>query len=256
MFRSDRHHDVAVTTLRSLTAAVLLILLGLLSLLALPATALPTARPGLPSPPTSTVWAWPLEPVPAVVHGFDPPAERWGAGHRGVDLLGSAAQPVMSIAAGEVTVAKPVAGRGVVVVSHGALRSTYEPVTASVHVGQHIDAGQVIGLLQTTRSHCLPAVCLHLGLRRGRVYLDPLSVLGPRPVRLKPLTLPGQPDDDHGGLAPPPDTPRPVAAPQSSAGGEPDPQPWAAPAAALGAGTAVGLALLVSSRLGRGHARG
>ena len=162
----------------------------------------------------------------------------------------------MSIAAGDVTVATPVAGRGVVVVSHGSLRSTYEPVTASVHVGQHIVAGQVIGLLQTTQSHCLPAVCLHLGLRRGGVYLDPLSVLGSRPVRLKPLTLPGRPDDDHGGPASPPSTPRAVAAPRSGADSEPHRRPWAAPAAAVGAGAAVGLALLASSRLRRGQARG
>ena len=32
---------------------------------------------------------WPLLPRPRVVEGFDPPAVRWGAGHRGVDLAGS-----------------------------------------------------------------------------------------------------------------------------------------------------------------------
>lgn len=132
-------------------------------------------------------WVWPLDPVPEIVHRFDPPDDPWGPGNRGVDLLGSPAQPVLAIAAGEVTFARPLAGRGVVVVSHGALRSTYEPVTADVVVGDRVEAGSVIGLLQTVQSHCAPQFCLHLGLRRGERYLDPLSMLGPQPVRLKPL---------------------------------------------------------------------
>ena len=133
-------------------------------------------------------WVWPLQPTPAVVRGFEPPAHRWDAGHRGVDLLGSPAEPVLAIGAGTVRFAGPLAGRGVVVVDHGALRSTYEPVTAAVHRGDVVDAGAVIGLLQMPYSHCAPDACLHLGLRRGSVYLDPLDLLGPRAVRLKPLT--------------------------------------------------------------------
>jgi murein DD-endopeptidase MepM/ murein hydrolase activator NlpD len=139
---------------------------------------------------TSSDWVWPLDPVPDVIHAFDPPDEPWQAGNRGVDLLGAPAQPVMAIHAGVVTFAGPLAGRGVVVVSHGELRSTYEPVTAAVDVGDQVGAGTVIGLLQTTRSHCAPLTCLHLGLLRGVTYLDPLRVLGPRPVRLKSLTSP------------------------------------------------------------------
>ena len=37
---------------------------------------------------------WPLFPQPEVVGGFDPPADPWGAGHRGVDLRGSPGPPV------------------------------------------------------------------------------------------------------------------------------------------------------------------
>jgi murein DD-endopeptidase MepM/ murein hydrolase activator NlpD len=138
-------------------------------------------------------WVWPLQPRPVVVRRFEPPAHRWDAGHRGVDLLGSPAEPVLAIGAGTVRFAGPLAGRGVVVVDHGALRSTYEPVTAAVHRGDVVDAGEVIGLLQTPYSHCAPEVCLHLGLRRGSVYLDPLDLLGPRPVRLKQLTADAAP---------------------------------------------------------------
>jgi murein DD-endopeptidase MepM/ murein hydrolase activator NlpD len=141
--------------------------------------------------PSGAVWVWPLQPTPRVVRPFEPPSAPWTSGHRGVDLLGSPAQAVHAIGAGDVTYAGTIAGRGVVVVRHEDVRSSYEPVTASVHAGEHVSAGQVIGVLQTTGSHCAPQACLHLGLRRGTRYLDPLALLGPRPVRLKPLTSPG-----------------------------------------------------------------
>jgi hypothetical protein len=34
---------------------------------------------------------------------------------------------------------------------------------------------------------CPVAACLHWGLRRGEVYLDPLSLLAPPEVRLLPM---------------------------------------------------------------------
>ena len=146
---------------------------------------------------------WPLQPRPQVVARFEPPASRWGAGHRGVDLLGSPGQPVHSALAGRVRFAGTLAGRGVVVVDHGARRTTYEPVRASVTVGDEIAAGAVIGRLQTGGSHCLPRTCLHWGLiadgpgdspgvsdGSGGHYLDPLTLVGAGPVRLYPLAGP------------------------------------------------------------------
>ncbi len=129
---------------------------------------------------------WPLDPQPEVVSGFDPPTSTWGAGHRGVDLLGSPGQPVRAARAGTVTFAGRLAGRGVVVVSHGATRTTYEPVAASVPVGDHVDAGTRIGRLELLGSHCLPRACLHWGLLEGERYLDPLTLVGGGPVRLLP----------------------------------------------------------------------
>src|SRR6476661_7407421 len=131
--------------------------------------------------------AWPLSPRPQVVHGFDPPVTRWGAGHRGVDLLGHAGQRVRSALAGTVTFATTLAGRGVVVVDHGGVRTTYEPVSASVSVGDVLVRGAVIGSLQRASSHCFPRACLHWGLLRGDAYLNPLTLVGAGPVRLLPL---------------------------------------------------------------------
>jgi murein DD-endopeptidase MepM/ murein hydrolase activator NlpD len=138
-------------------------------------------------------WVWPLEPRPAVVNGYAPPAQPWLPGHRGVDLAAHPGQPVLSAGAGRVTFAGLVAGRGVVVVDHGVLRTTYQPVRAVAAVGAHVAAGALLGRMEVFGSHCFPDVCLHWGLLRGARYLDPLTLVGGGPVRLLPL--------DGGGLA-------------------------------------------------------
>lgn len=149
------------------------------------------ARPGPSgSRPGPSAAVWPLSPAPDVVAGFDPPAEEWGAGHRGVDLLGAAGQTVRAAAAGTVTFAGMLAGRGVVVVDHGGTRTTYEPVEAGVRVGDRVAAGDPIGRLGRFGSHCWPRSCLHWGLIAGARYLDPLSLVGAGPVRLLPLLSP------------------------------------------------------------------
>lgn len=132
---------------------------------------------------------WPLSPRPTVVRGFEPPSSPYAAGHRGLDLLGSAGQPVLAALPGRVTFAGQLAGRGVVVVDHGTTRTTYEPVTASVTAGDVVEAGGRIGLLTAALSHCRPRICLHLGWVEDRddAYLDPRGLFGAAPVRLLPL---------------------------------------------------------------------
>ena len=179
-----------------------LLLAIFLVLLVVPAAGRADADELRPAPSGSAVW--PLVPVPEVVRGFDPPESRWGAGHRGVDLAAHAEQPVRAALAGTVTFAGRLAGRGVVVVSHGRTRTTYEPVAATVGVGDSVRAGDRIGRLQSGGSHCAPAVCLHWGLLAGELYLDPLTLVGAGPVRLLPLA--GAPaswaDVTSGGPAP------------------------------------------------------
>jgi murein DD-endopeptidase MepM/ murein hydrolase activator NlpD len=137
---------------------------------------------------TDPVGVWPLLPEPAVVTGFEPPATPWGAGHRGVDLLGHVAQPVAAALPGRVSFAGVLAGRPVLVVDHGGTRTTYEPVAATVSVGDTVAAGDLIGVLSLVGSHCLPRACLHWGWIEGaETYLDPLRLVGAGPVRLLPL---------------------------------------------------------------------
>ena len=111
------------------------------------------------------------------------------SGHRGVDLAAPPSSIVTAAGPGTVVFAGPVAGRGVVSVAHsGGLRTTYEPVAATVHIGDHVLAGDPLGTLQPGHPGCPAAACLHWGLRQGDTYLDPLSLLGPGRVRLLPLT--------------------------------------------------------------------
>lgn len=142
------------------------------------------------------VAVWPVDPTPEVVRGFDPPGQPWGAGHRGVDLRGRAGQQVRAAAAGRVSYASQLAGRGVVVVDHGAVRTTYEPVTASARVGQRVVAGASIGVLERDSRdpiHCSASTrdhgCLHWGLRHGDTYLDPLLLLTDQPLAGGPVRL-------------------------------------------------------------------
>lgn len=155
--------------------------------LALLVTLLPPGPAAAPAADTDPVGEWPLRPEPAVVEHFDPPETPYGAGHRGVDLLGSPGQPVRAALPGEVTWSGTLAGRGVVVVSHGATRTTYQPVAGSVPVGTTVAAGDVVGSLELTGSHCFPRACLHWGWLEGETYLDPLDLVGAGPVRLLPL---------------------------------------------------------------------
>lgn len=128
-----------------------------------------------------------------VVRGWEPPATPYGPGHRGVDLAAAAGDPVRAVAAGRVTFAGRVAGRGVVSVDltgtgDPPLRTTYEPVRASVREGDEVAPGDVLGVLEPSTAHC-PGPCLHWGLRRGDTYLDPLSLLPPWLLHAGPSRL-------------------------------------------------------------------
>jgi murein DD-endopeptidase MepM/ murein hydrolase activator NlpD len=133
-------------------------------------------------------WAAPLVGTPAVVQAFDPPARPWLAGHRGVDLAGALDQEVRAAGAGVVIFAGMIVGRGVVSVEHpGGLRTTYEPVTPAVRAGDQVAVASPLGRLEAGHPGCPVAACLHWGLRRGQVYIDPMLLLRPIRVRLKPL---------------------------------------------------------------------
>jgi murein DD-endopeptidase MepM/ murein hydrolase activator NlpD len=136
-----------------------------------------------------------VDPPSGVVRPFDAPEHEWGAGHRGVDLVAPEGSGVRSPGPGVVTFAGQVARRGVVVVTHpDGLRTSLEPVAASVPVGTAVAAGSAIGAVESSRSdgggttpnHCAPRSCVHWGVRRGERYIDPLSLLDRPQIVLLP----------------------------------------------------------------------
>ncbi|HJQ02496.1 MAG TPA: M23 family metallopeptidase [Jatrophihabitans sp.] len=134
-----------------------------------------------------------------VLRGFTPPPEKYQAGHLGVDLADAGGQ-VLAAGTGVVRFAGPVAGRGVVVISHpDGISTEYEPVTPSVTVGQRVRPGQPIGRLTGRHPGCPAANCLHWGARNGSGYLNPLTLLLPLgPVRLLPWDYPFRRADGPG----------------------------------------------------------
>jgi len=135
-------------------------------------------------------WRAPLDGPVVIARPFEPPANPYGPGHRGVDLRAPAGATVHAAGDGVVTYAGVLAGRGVVTVSHGALRTTYEPVDAIVTAGERVVAGTPLGRLAAGHPGCVQGACLHWGLLRGATYLSPLALLLPDPPRLLPLTAP------------------------------------------------------------------
>lgn len=157
----------------------------------------PSGPPGADTSVPAVGRNWPVGRRPFVVRGWEPPATAYGRGHRGVDLAAASGTPVRAVAPGRVSFAGRVAGRGVVSVEltgtgEPPLRTTYEPVRTAVKKGDDVAAGDVLGVLEPAASHC-PSSCLHWGLLRADVYLDPLSLLPPwllnrGPSRLLPVT--------------------------------------------------------------------
>lgn len=140
----------------------------------------------------ATRYGWPLSPRPPVVTGYDPPAQRWQSGHRGVDLAAADGQSVLAAGDGTVTFAGQVGGKTVVSIRHTpSLWTTYEPVEPQVREGDIVRRGDVIGTLAGPHEGCPVASCLHWGARTGAGptggYRNPLGLVGALRVRLYPV---------------------------------------------------------------------
>jgi murein DD-endopeptidase MepM/ murein hydrolase activator NlpD len=148
------------------------------------AAGLPAAETGTPAQPAGQVAAadfgWPLAEPVEVVRPFEAPAERWLAGHRGVDLRAPAGAEVLAPAGGWVSFNGWIVDRHVLVIRHGELASTLEPVLSELAVGDPVGPGGSVGTVAAGEAwHC--ENCLHWGVRLGDVYLDPASLVDPRP---------------------------------------------------------------------------
>lgn len=155
----------------------------------LPAVASSAAPTALSSGKTSGLrdfLYWPTGHPTAVPRKFDPPAQKWLAGHRGIDLKVSPGQTVFAATDATVLYAGNLAGRPVISLEDTTgRRYTYEPVEPSVAVGDDVTRGQAIGT--ALGGHCSGGDCLHFGVKDGPDgYVDPLRLLGGR-IRLFPV---------------------------------------------------------------------
>jgi hypothetical protein len=139
-----------------------------------------------------------------VIRPFEPPAGPYGPGHRGVDLDAAPGTPVRAAERGRVRHAGPVAGTVWVSIDHeDGIRTTYGPLTAlRVSAGDDVDRGRIIGLL--AEGHHGDADVdrgLHLGARRGDVYLDPMRLPGMGAPRATLVGEGGWSGSDHAVVA-------------------------------------------------------
>lgn len=136
------------------------------------------------------------ESRPRVVHPFEKPAQRWSAGHRGVDLaVPENDRRVYAPAPGKVVFSGTVVNRKVLVIAHpDGRRSTFEPMDEALPVGTTVAAGEVIGTVAVTAGgnserpyrRC-STPCLYWGVRQGGArgdgsgktaeYINPMSLL-------------------------------------------------------------------------------
>lgn len=113
-----------------------------------------------------------------IVRDFEPPSQRWLAGHRGIDFAAAPGTAVFATAPGVVKFAGMVAGKPTIVIAHAnGTRSTFEPVDATVSVGTPVVGGDQLGYTaQQSQSHCTQH-CVHVGLKYERDYSDPFRAM-------------------------------------------------------------------------------
>lgn len=135
-----------------------------------------TGTAAVPPEAAHARWRYPVHPIPEIIREFDL-EHRYASGHRGVDLAAPPGAPVHAVDEGVVYFTGRVVDRSVVSVQHAnGLRSTYEPVDASVSVGTHVSPGDALGTVARDTVHA-PSGGLHLGARLGDAYLDPMLLL-------------------------------------------------------------------------------
>ena len=149
------------------------------------------------------------ETRPRVIRPFEKPAQRWSAGHRGVDLaVPEHDRRVYAPAPGTVVFSGTVVNRKVLVIAHpDGRRSTFEPMDETLPVGTTVAVGDVIGTVagaaggNSERSYRRCSTpCLYWGVRQGGVrgdgsgkaaeYINPMSLLGSKEPSIL-LPVPG-----------------------------------------------------------------
>lgn len=146
------------------------------------ASGLPSSRPGASFENATPAVQW-IPPCGTlqVVAGFHPPAERWLAGHRGIDFA-RCDEPVAP-EDGIVTFSGTVVDRGVLTIEFApGWRYTYEPIESELQAGERVTRGMPLGRAGSG-GHC-GHHCLHLGVRERDQYRNPMRFFYAKPQLL------------------------------------------------------------------------
>ena len=178
-----------------------------------------TAITLVPASASATVGTGWLRPVAGrVVRPFRAPMTRYGAGHLGVDFAAVPGTAVHAVGAGTVVFAGVVANVRHVVVRHASGWRTSYAFLASIAVrrGEAVERGAVLGTTGGRGANHDGRV-LHLGLRIGDSFVDPMQLFAPldlsgrvhlisgaaRPRTAAPRSSPDEPRALLAGLASP-----------------------------------------------------
>lgn len=113
-----------------------------------------------------------------MVGAYDPPPKRWMPGHRGVDLVAAPGQEILAPASGVVSFSGKVVDREVLTITtEDGYRISFEPVADPLPRGSPVTRGQPVARRHEDRPHEPCGTCLHLGVRSGEDYLNPLLFL-------------------------------------------------------------------------------
>lgn len=119
-------------------------------------------------------WLWPVEGEHTIRLDYQAPLTEFSRGHRGIDLVTENGAEIHAPAAGIITFAGVLAGRGVLSMRVDSLLLSFEAVVPLVAEGDEVSRGQTIAQV-ASGSHCED--CLHMGVRRNGLYMSPLRFL-------------------------------------------------------------------------------
>ena len=105
------------------------------------------------------------------------PASKWGAGHRGIDLLAKDQEQIKSPFSGTVHFHGKVVDRNVLTLkSSTGLLASFEPICSNLSAGDEVTKGDQIGHYcagaVNYEEHC--EMCIHFSVRSEHGYLNPL----------------------------------------------------------------------------------
>lgn len=177
------------------TARSLLIVIALLSALLLTAP-----MPGAATASQSASWVTPV-PAMEIVEAFDPPDKPWLKGHRGIDVLAVAGEPLRAPTLGSIRFRGSVAGMPTVsILTDSGHIVSFQPASTKLSRGDRFSAGEEIGVVEAGARCDEP--CLHIGawLAAGtKVYIDPAKLFGQEFSTLLPMARKPAEEPNGGG---------------------------------------------------------